>query len=44
VPADNCAEARGGNDGDLELVKVDTVGQAVDALHLLSAGGEPSRC
>jgi Lon-like protease len=44
VPADNCAEARGGNDGGLELVKVDTVGQAVDALHLLSAGGESSRC
>lgn len=44
VPADNCAEARSGNDGGLELVKVDTVGQAVDALHLLSAGGEPPRC
>lgn len=44
VPADNCAEARGGNGGGLELVKVDTVGQAADALHLLSAGGEPPRC
>jgi Lon-like protease len=44
VPADNCAEAVSGNDGGLELVKVDTVGQAADALHLLSAGGEPPRC
>jgi Lon-like protease len=44
VPADNCGEARSGNDGGLELVKVDTVGQAVDALHILSAGGEPPRC
>jgi Lon-like protease len=44
VPTDNCAEARSGNDDGLELVKVDTVGQAVDALHVLSAGGEPPRC
>jgi len=44
VPADNCAEARGGNEVGLELVKVDTVGQAVDALHAVSAGGEPPRC
>ncbi len=44
VPAENCAEARSGNDDGLELVKVDTVGQAVDALHALSAGGEPPRC
>lgn len=44
VPADNCAEARSGNDGGLELVRVDTIGQAVDALHVLSAGGEPPRC
>ncbi len=44
VPADNCAEARSGNDDGLELVKVDTLGQAVDAMHQLSAGGEPPRC
>ena len=44
VPADNCAEARGGNDGGLELVKVETLGQAVDALNAFSAGGEPPRC
>ncbi|MBV8964781.1 MAG: PDZ domain-containing protein [Mycobacteriaceae bacterium] len=44
VPSDNCAEARSGNDEGLQLLKVDTVGQAVDALHTLSAGGEPPRC
>ena len=44
VPADNCAEARTGNEDGLELVRVDTLGQAVDALNLLSAGGEPPRC
>ncbi|MGE5694894.1 MAG: PDZ domain-containing protein [Candidatus Sericytochromatia bacterium] len=44
VPADNCAEARTGNEDGLELVKVETLGQAVDALNLLSAGGEPPRC
>ena len=44
VPADNCAEARGGSDDGLELVKVETLGQAVDSLNLLSAGGEPPRC
>jgi Lon-like protease len=44
VPADNCAEARGGNDEGLELLKVETISQAVDGLHALSAGGEPPRC
>jgi PDZ domain-containing protein len=44
VPSDNCAEARGGNDDGLELLKVETIGQAVDVLHTLSAGGEPPRC
>jgi Lon-like protease len=44
VPTDNCAEARGGSDDGLELLKVETIGQAVDALHMLSAGGEPPRC
>jgi PDZ domain-containing protein len=44
VPADNCAEARGGNDDGLELVKVETLGQAVDALNAFSAGGEPPSC
>jgi len=44
VPGDNCAEARSGNEDGLELVRVETLGQAVDALNVLSAGGEPPRC
>ncbi|MBV8927847.1 MAG: PDZ domain-containing protein [Mycobacteriaceae bacterium] len=44
VPADNCDEARSGNDDGLELVKVDNIGHAVEALHTISAGGEPPRC
>ena len=43
VPADNCAEARADDEG-LELVKVDTLEHAVDALHIISAGGEPPLC
>lgn len=44
VPADNCDEAKSAHEGGLELVKVDTLGGAVDALHAISAGGEPPRC
>lgn len=44
VPADNCAEARSAQQDGMELVKVDTLTEAVDALHTLSAGGEPPRC
>lgn len=44
VPGDNCTEARSGNDEGLELVRVDTLSGAVDALHTISAGGEPPRC
>jgi PDZ domain-containing protein len=44
VPADNCAEARSGNDNGLQLVKADNLAQTVDALHTLSAGGHPARC
>jgi PDZ domain-containing protein len=44
VPADNCDEARSAHDDGLELVKVDSLGQAVDALKTVSAGGEPPRC
>ncbi|MGV0741695.1 YlbL family protein [Mycolicibacterium sp. XJ870] len=44
VPADNCIEARSAPQDGLELVKVETLTQAVDALHALSAGGEPPRC
>ncbi len=44
VPADNCDEARNDHDGGLELVKVDSLGQAVDALHTLTSGGRPPFC
>jgi Lon-like protease len=44
VPADNCDEAKTAHDDGLQLVKVDTLGHAVDALHTISAGGEPPRC
>ncbi|HEX2285529.1 MAG TPA: PDZ domain-containing protein [Mycobacterium sp.] len=44
VPADNCEEAKSAPQDGLELVKVDTLGQAVDALKTISAGGEPPRC
>lgn len=43
VPSDNCYEARSDNIG-LQLVKVDTLGQAVDALHTLNSGGQPPSC
>jgi len=44
VPADNCDEAKTAHEDGLQLVKVDSLGHAVDALHALSAGGEPPRC
>ncbi|MDH6196655.1 PDZ domain-containing protein [Mycobacterium frederiksbergense] len=44
VPAENCTEARSEPQDGMELVKVETLNQAVDALHTLSAGGEPPRC
>jgi PDZ domain-containing protein len=44
VPAENCAEALTAHEDGLELVKVDTLTTAVDALKTLSAGGERPRC
>jgi PDZ domain-containing protein len=44
VPADNCAEADSDPQDGLELVKVGTLTQAVDALNTISAGGEPPLC
>ena len=44
VPADNCDEASSAHQDGLELIKVDNLGQAVDALNTFSAGGEPPRC
>ncbi len=44
APAENCDEARSGEQDGMELVKVETLSGAVDALKTLSAGGEPPRC
>jgi PDZ domain-containing protein len=44
VPADNCAEADSDPQDGLELVKVGTLTDAVDALNTISAGGEPPLC
>lgn len=44
VPADNCEEAKTAPEDGLELIKVDTLGHAVDALKTLSAGGERPHC
>jgi PDZ domain-containing protein len=44
VPADNCEEANTAPQDGLELVKAENLGQVVDALKTLSAGGEPPRC
>ncbi|HET9875760.1 MAG TPA: PDZ domain-containing protein [Mycobacterium sp.] len=43
VPSDNCYEARADNEG-LQLVKVDNLRQAVDALHTITSGGQPPSC
>ena len=37
-------EAKSAHEDGMQLVKVDNLGQVVDALHALSAGGEPPRC
>ncbi len=44
VPAKNCQEASSDVPGGLQLVKVGTLGQAVDALHTVTAGGRPPSC
>ncbi len=44
VPAENCEEAKTAHEDGLELVKVETLDQAVAALKTLSAGGERPRC
>lgn len=44
VPADNCAEADSAQLPGLQLIKVDTLASAVDALHTFADGGEPPRC
>ena len=44
VPAKNCYEASSDNRTGLRLVKVDTLSQAVDALHAVTSGGRPPSC
>lgn len=44
VPAKNCYEASSDKLPGLQLVKVDDLRQAVDALHTVTAGGEPPSC
>lgn len=44
VPADNCDEARSAHDDGLQLIKVDNLTGAIDALKTYSAGGEPPHC
>ncbi|BBY32546.1 PDZ domain-containing protein [Mycolicibacter minnesotensis] len=43
VPADNCYEARSDDKG-LQLVKVDSLAQAVGALRTIADGGQPPSC
>ena len=44
VPADNCEEAKSAREDGMDLVKVENLGGAVDALKALSAGGEAPHC
>lgn len=44
VPAKNCYEANSDKLSGLQLVKVETLDQAVDALHTVTSGGEPPTC
>jgi PDZ domain-containing protein len=44
VPAKNCYEASSDQTPGLQLIKVDNLGQAVDALHAMTSGGHPPTC
>ncbi|WIM87888.1 PDZ domain-containing protein [Candidatus Mycobacterium wuenschmannii] len=44
VPAGNCYEANATKVPGLQLIKVDNLGGAVDALHAVAAGGHPPSC
>jgi len=44
VPAKNCYEASSDNPFGLHLVKVETLTQAVDALHAVTSGGQAPSC
>ena len=44
VPAKNCYEASSDQQTGLRLVKVETLSQAVDALHAMTSGGQLPSC
>ena len=44
TPADNCDEAKSAHQDGIDLVRVENLGGAVDALKALSAGGEAPHC
>ena len=44
VPADNCSEATTVDTESIELVKVDSLDNAIDDLNAIKDGKEPSRC
>ena len=44
VPAENCYEASSGKLAGLQLVKVENLGGAVNALHTVTSGGHPPSC
>lgn len=44
VPAKNCYEANSDTPSGLRLIKVETLGQAVEALHALQSGGQLPSC
>ncbi|MBV9722238.1 MAG: PDZ domain-containing protein, partial [Mycobacterium sp.] len=44
VPAENCYEASSGRLAGLQLVKVENLGGAVNALHTVTSGGQPPTC
>lgn len=44
VPAKNCYEASADSPSGMRLIKVENLGQAVDALHALTSGGQPPTC
>jgi PDZ domain-containing protein len=44
VPAGNCYEANSDKVPGLQLIKVDTLGGAVEALHTVASGKVPPSC
>ena len=44
VPAENCYEASSGKLAGLQLVKVENLDGAVNALHAVTSGGQPPSC